>query len=29
MELKEWYGSAGLMALNEIHMKLAKKGVVE
>ena len=29
MELKEWYGSAGLMALNEIHLRLAKKGVVE
>jgi uncharacterized protein YciI len=24
MELKGWYGSAGLMAVNEIHSKLAK-----
>ncbi|MEL7145441.1 MAG: YciI family protein [Bacteroidota bacterium] len=25
MELKEWYGSAGVMAINEIHDSLAKK----
>ena len=24
MELKEWYGSAGVMAINEIHPTLAK-----
>jgi hypothetical protein len=28
MELKEWYGSAGLMAVNEIHKSLAKEGIV-
>ena len=25
MELKEWYGSAGLMGVNDLHKKLAKK----
>lgn len=29
IELKEWYRSARLMAMNDIHMKLAKKGVIE
>lgn len=29
MELKEWYGSAALMAVNPIHDRLAKKSVVE
>lgn len=29
MELKEWYGSAALMAVNDIHKTLAKKGIVE
>lgn len=27
MDLKEWYGSAALMMLNEIHGKIAKDGV--
>lgn len=25
MELKEWYGSAALMMMNELHMKVAKE----
>ncbi|UTW64732.1 hypothetical protein KFE98_16445 [bacterium SCSIO 12741] len=29
MELKEWYGSAGLMAVNDIHKTLSKKEVTE
>ena len=29
MELIEWYGSAGLMAINEIHKTLESKPVVE
>ena len=29
MDLKEWYGSAGLMAVNDIHKTLAKQGVTE
>jgi uncharacterized protein YciI len=29
MELKEWYGSAALMALNDIHKTLEKKSVAE
>ena len=29
MELKEWYGSAALMAINDIHKTLEKKSVVE
>lgn len=27
MELHPWYGSAGLMKANEMHSKLAKKGI--
>ena len=27
MELKEWYGSAGVMAINEIHATLAKEEI--
>lgn len=27
MELKEWYGSAAVMAVNEIHNKIAKKNI--
>jgi len=27
MELKEWYGSAGLMAVNEIHKSLSKSEI--
>jgi uncharacterized protein YciI len=29
MELKEWYGSAAVMAINEIHSTLSKQNVVE
>jgi len=29
MELKEWYGSAALMAVNGIHKTLAEKGIME
>ena len=29
MELKEWYGSAALMAVNEIHETLSKQRVVD
>ena len=29
MELKEWYGSAALMAVNELHHQVAKKGVTD
>ena len=29
MELKEWYGSAALVGLNEIHKTLEKKNVAE
>ncbi len=29
MELKPWYGSAALMAVNEIHERLAKRSVAE
>jgi len=29
MELKEWYGSAALLAVNDIHKTLAKKGIIE
>ena len=29
MELKEWYGSAGLMAVNDIHKTLSQKSVTE
>ena len=28
MELMEWYGSAGLMAVNEVHASLQKKGIM-
>lgn len=27
MDLKEWYGSAGLMMVNEIHAKVAKSSI--
>jgi uncharacterized protein len=27
MDLKEWYGSAALMMVNEIHGKIAKEGI--
>ncbi len=29
MELKEWYGSAALMAANDIHKSLAKNAITE
>lgn len=29
MELKEWYGSAGLLAVNEVHKTLSKKDITE
>lgn len=29
MELKEWYGSAALMAVNDVHKTLAEKGMME
>lgn len=29
MELKEWYGSAAVVGINEVHKKLQKKGVAE
>ena len=29
MELMEWYGSAGLMGVNDLHKRLAKQGVTE
>ncbi len=29
MELMEWYGTAGLMAINEISEKLAEKSIIE
>lgn len=29
MELMEWYGSAALMNVNELHKTLAKKGITE
>ncbi len=29
MELKEWYGSAALVAVNEIHKTLAKRGITD
>lgn len=29
MELKEWYGSAALMAVNDIHKTLAKRGITD
>ena len=29
MELKEWYGTAAIMAVNDIHKTLSKKGMTE
>ncbi|MBN2417232.1 hypothetical protein JXO52_15450 [bacterium] len=29
MELKEWYGSAALVPLNDIHATLSRKGITE
>jgi uncharacterized protein YciI len=29
MELKEWYGSAALMAINDIHYSVSKNDVIE
>ena len=29
MELKEWYGSAALMEVNQLHETLAKKEIIE
>lgn len=29
MDLLEWYGPAGLMAINELHEKLSKKSIVQ
>jgi len=29
MELKEWYGSAAVVGINEVHKKLQKKSVME
>jgi uncharacterized protein YciI len=29
MELKEWYGSAALVTVNDIHKTLAKKGITD
>ena len=29
MELREWYGSAGLMGLNDVHKQVQKKGVLD
>ena len=29
MELKEWYGSAAVMAINDIHTTLSKKSITE
>ena len=29
MELREWYGSAGLMSVNEIHHSLAEQSITE
>ena len=29
MDLKEWYGSAALMAINDLHSTLAKTSIVE
>ena len=29
MELKEWYGSAALMAVNDLHYKVSKQNIVE
>jgi len=29
MELKQWYGSAAVVGINEVHKKLQKKGIIE
>ncbi len=29
MELKEWYGSAALMAVNDIHKTISRRGITE
>jgi len=29
MELKEWYGTAALMAVNDIHETISKRGITE
>jgi hypothetical protein len=29
MELREWYGSAALMGVNDLHKKVAKKAVTD
>ena len=29
MDLREWYGSAGLMAVNNIHKTLARQGIID
>ncbi len=29
MELKEWYGSAGLLAINDIHKIISQKSIAE
>lgn len=29
MELREWYGSAALMAVNNLHKRIAKKGITD
>ena len=29
MDLKEWYGSAGLMAVTDIHETIARRGIME
>ena len=29
MELKEWYGSAGLIVVNDIHNIISKKNITE
>ena len=29
MELKEWYGAAGLMAVNELNEKVTKRGITD
>ncbi len=29
MELKEWYGTAALMAVNDIHKTISRQGIIE
>lgn len=29
IELKEWFGSAALMAVNDIHKTLEKRGIIK